>query len=655
MSLPENPGAAPCAMIFKKASQRLLVFHALLLLPLLVWGQQPPKPGRQVDIDFANTWTYTQLRGKVLQKLIGDVQLHQDSVYMYCDSAIIEDKERVFASGNVIIQQGDTAVIFADSLVYLGQLREADLFGDVVLVNGDQKLFTNRLHYDLNTKTATYVDGAVLTNGQSRLSSRRGYYFVEQKEVYFRENVEVTDPEFSLKSDTLKFNVETKTAFFLGPTIIATGESKVFTEGGFYNTETNFAEFNQNAQFVRSDQKATADTIRYDGRFGVYTLQGNAWFEEGARRATADLIQYDEKADKTFLKGNAYLREENQEIYAEEVIYDAKKKSYVTRGRSRISDPPQILEADQVDFDEESGLGIVSGNVVWQDTSAQLSILCAQAAYNRETGFLKASGGRAGRPMLLSILDGDSLYMTADTLMSLRIDTDSIQSDSSRLLLAFNDVRIFKSDLQAICDSLSYSTSDSIFRLFRAPFIWSDTSQFSADTIHMELLDNKINRIFLYSNAFIINSPDEQFFNQIKGRYIEARFEEDELRVMEVSGNAESVYYARDDGGAYIGVNKTECSEMALYFGNNQIERIKFLAEPKSKMDPMRQADHNAMRMEGFNWDGIKPCRPNDLDALFAPACTARVLPAAPLLRPREALSRPGALLREPEENGKRN
>ena len=654
MDCPGKIWAARRAFSCKKVSPRLAFLFLLLASPLLLLAQQPARTGRQVDIDFATTWTYTQLRGKTVQKLIGDVQLHQDSVYMYCDSAIIEDRTRVFASGNVIIQQGDTAVIFADSLVYHSETREADLFGNVVLENGDQRLFTNRLHYDLNTKVATYLSGAVLTNGQSRLSSRRGYYFVEQNEVYFRDNVEVINPEFSMKADTLKFNTALRRAFFLGPTIISTGESKIFTEGGFYDTEVNFAEFNKNAQFLRGDQKATADTIRYDGRFGLYTLQGDAWFEEGERRATADLIQYDEKADKTFLKGNAYLRDENQEVNAEEIIYDAQKKSYVTRGRSRISDPPQILEADQVDFDEDSGLGIAEGNVSWQDTSAQLSIVCATAAYNRESGFLKASGGRANRPLLLSILEGDTLYMTADTLYSLRVDPDSLNTDSSRLLLAFKDVRIFKSDLQAICDSMSYSTVDSIFRFFRAPFIWSDTTQFSADTIHMQLRDNKIDRIFLYSNAFIINSPDERFFNQIKGRYIEAIFEEDELRVMDVSGNAESIYYARDDAGAYIGVNKTACSDMVLYFGNNQIERIKFLAEPKSKMDPMRQADHNTMRMEGFNWDDIQPCRPTDLDALFAPVCP-RTMPAPPPL-PRPTGPRPGALTQEAlRESGSEN
>jgi len=600
------------------------LFFALLICWPAISSAQQSRNKKPVAIDFAQSWSYVQQKGKVLQKLTGEVQLHQDSVFMYCDSALIEDNQRVFAKGHVIIQQGDTAVVFADSLVYHGDTREAELFGNVVLVNGTQQLFTNQLRYNLNTKVATYLNGAVLTNGQSRLSSKKGYYFVEQQEVFFRDEVEVSDPEFSLKSDTLKFNTANKTAYFLGPTIIATAETKVYTESGFYDTQSNFAEFNRNAQFTKGAQQATADTIRYDGRFNVYTLQGNAWFEEGERRATGNLIQHDQKADKTFLKGNAYLKDGLKEINSDEIIYDGSQKTFSTRGRSQVSDPPQILEADLIDFNEADGLGYAFGNIHWQDTSANLAIQCDSIRYNKETGFLLATGGRNKRPLLMNILDGDTLFMSADTLLSKKLESDTSQS----LLLAYHDVRLLKSDLQAICDSLSYNSTDSTFQFFKAPFIWTDTTQFTADTIFMSLRNQKINQILLRNNSFIINSPDELFFNQIKGRHITASFSEDELREMQVAGNAESVYYARDDAGAYIGANKSACSDMWLYFGNNQIQRIKFISEPNARMEPMKQVDHNTLRLDGFHWDDIKPCRPATLDDLFSPACPNRIIPS---------------------------
>ncbi|NUQ24962.1 MAG: hypothetical protein HUU34_13500 [Saprospiraceae bacterium] len=592
----------------------------LLCLPLLA-GAQTTTPRdttkkQPVNVDHADLFQYIQQNKKIIQKLNGNVALSQDSVYMSCDSATIEDNIRVVAQGEVLIQHGDSVSVFSDSLRYDGSSRIAELFGEVILVNGRQKLFTDHLIYDLNTRTATYNTKAVLTLGETQLTSNRGYYYVNTKEVYFKDSVVVVDPRFSLRSDTLKFNTENKTVYFLGPTLVTSDSSRIYCEGGFYDTENNLALFTDNAQYVKGEQKARADSIRYEGRQSIYTLEGNARFVEADRRtAQADIIRYDANKDTYLLKGAAFFQDSLRTISAEEINYDVKKKRYATKGRSRVSDPPQLLDADELDYSSDNGLGIAKGNVIWQDTSAQLTVACELAEYNRETGYLKAVGGRNNRPLLITLIDGDSLFMTADTLVSSK--TDTLASDSTRLLQAYRDVRIFKSNLQALCDSLAYSTVDSIFRLFHNPIVWSDTTQFTADTIHMQLADKQLDAIYLLNNSFIINSPDELFYNQIKGKDITARFDSSELRTMLVVGNAESVYYARDEQGAYIGVNKTACSEMILYFGNNQVNQIKFYTQPQGSFKPMREADHEALKIKGFRW--VTTGRPLNLDMLFEP------------------------------------
>lgn len=596
-----------------------LLVSILILFVLTAYSQtQGPavtKKQDQVTVDYADVFENFQEGKDIIQKLRGNVELRQDSIYMYCDSATITNNTYVVAKGNVVIQQGDTTSVFADSLVYWGDLKQASLFGNVALVNNTQKLFTNRLDYDLTTKTATYFEGATLTNNETQLSSKRGYYYVRNNEVYFRDSVVVIDPEFKLRSDTLKFNTETRTVFFLGPTLIVTDSSKVYCEDGFYDTQNNLAEFRENAQYARgAEQQATAEVIRYDGKNEIYTLEGDARFTDNNQEAIANTIRYEERNDKYFLSGNASYRDSTRNIKAEEIIYDRKNELYSTKGRSRISDPPQILEADAVAYTEGSGFGVASGNIIWQDTSANLTILCDRADYNRQTNYLKATGGQRGRPLLITEVDQDSLFLSSDTLEAVQT-VDTLSKDTIRTLFAYYQVRIYKSNLQAICDSLSYSSTDSTFRLYDDPVIWSDTSQFVADTVDIQLRNDQIDRIFLRNNAFIVNSSDEIFFNQIKGRDITAFFEENELRRMNVQGNAESVYYAKDDVGAYIGVNKIICSEMLMYFGNNNIDQIRFYAQPKASLTPMKQANHEEMKMPGFSWEVRK--RPKNRDDVF--------------------------------------
>jgi lipopolysaccharide export system protein LptA len=608
-------------------------YLSLLLLLLAAWHlpaqtQPPAKSKSQVKVDWADIFENIQQDKKIIQKLRGNVELRQDDIFMYCDSATIEDNNYVIAQGNVIIQQGDTTSAFADSLVYRGDVKLATLFSNVALVNRDQKLFTERLDYDLNTKIATYFEGATLTNNETQLSSKRGYYYVRANEVFFRDSVVVIDPSFSLRADTLKFNTESRTVFFLGPTLITTDSSKIYCEDGFYNTANNLAEFRKNAQYLRKDQRATATIIRYNGNKKEYTLDGDAHFTDTNQDAKADVIRYEEQNDKYFLIGKANYRDSTRNITADEIIYDRKNELYSTKGRSLISDPPQLLEADAVAYAEGRGLGVASGNIIWRDTSANLTILCERADFDRKTNYLKASGGRNGRPMLITLIEEDSLYLSADTLLANQA-IDSIRQDTSRLLFAYHAVRIFKSNLQAVCDSLAYTSQDSIFRLFQEPIIWSDTSQFVADTVHIQLRNERLDQIFLYNNAFIVNSPDEIYFNQIKGRNVIATFEESELRKMDVQGNAESVYYALDEQNAYIGVNKVVCSDMVMYFGNNTIDKIKFYSQPQSTLYPMRQANHKDLEMPGFRWEILLRPKSSD-DVLLVPDALIPLPSSAP-------------------------
>ena len=552
----------------------------------------------------------------------------------------------------------------------------------------------------------------------------------------------VVNPDFTLRSDTLKFNASSKIVTFLAPTLIVQDTARMYTESGFYDINKKYAEFDLNPQYVKNDQKAWADVMTYDGNKEEITLIGNAHFEDSVSVATADVIRHNESTGVTVLEGNAFFHDTDRTLTGDTVTYDARNETYSTRGRSHIVDGEQILDADQVDYINEREVGIATGNVIFTDTLEKMTVICEYAEHSKKRDFLKAHGGRdslgrPARPLLIKVVDGDSLFISADTLMSFvptdsvgrpqlaggslsladsdslalveedgmivsevglpMIDsllfgdadvslevvvTDTVATDSivqtdttvlevvekpidsipgevkqelekeveeiaeiiesppidtfidpadttstplldllgdlefeekdsltvdkepekERVILAFNDVRIYKSDLQALCDSLSYSSRDSMFRLFVDPIIWSDTSQFTANHVRIQLANDAIDRIYMDENSFIVNTPDEVFYNQIKGRNSVAYFDSSELRNVRVVGNAESVYYALDDADAYIGVNKTLCSEMKIIFGNNEVEGIVFYDSPTANLFPMKEADHEGLKLQGFSW-----------------------------------------------------
>jgi len=557
-------------------------------------AEQDTVPERkQVIVDRSDLMEGVVADGEEITYLKGEGILRQGDVYMYCDSATMIDNN-VIAQGNVIIQQGDSLNIFSDSLYYQGDDRIADLHGDVRLDNKGQRLFTEHLNYNLKTKIAEYFTRSLLTNDTTYLESNRGTYLVNTDEAFFRDSVVVIDTAFVMRTDSVDFSTETGILTFIAPTLITQNESRIYCERGFYDTKESYAEFLQNAEYIKEEQQATADIIIYDGKKEEFILKGNAQFYEEDKVATAKVIRYEEKTKLTYLEGDAKYKDAEKEIVGDRIRYDSEEETFDTQGRSTIVDGNQILIADTVNY--VGALGIATGNVIWTDTVDQITIESERIDYNKDTDYVKASGGR---PLLISVVDDDTLFMRSDTLISLMEN----EADSARTLIGYKKVRIFKTNLQAVCDSLVYQTKDSLFSFYQNPIIWSDTSQFYADTVLMQMKNEEIDKIYLNNNAYIINSPDEIYFNQIKGKNMTAYFKDDELRKMRVVDDAESIYYIIDDDDAYSGVNKCVCSSMLINFGDNEISDIFFYTNPTSNLYPMRKADHNALKLPGFRWD----------------------------------------------------
>lgn len=595
---------------------RTVLFSCLLgslLAPALLRSQvvipSSPDTTQKIRVESSLFGEYFLREGRYVQKLSGMVRLRHGNTLILCDTALLDVNDARLV-GNVLIEQSDSLRLYGDSALYFGDQRTCDIFGDVVLVKGYKELFTNRLHYDFKTKMATYWEGGTMTNGKSQLTSTRGYYNVERKMVYLGGEVVVVDPEFTMRTDTLTYSTETQIVRFVAPTLISQRGSRLYCEAGFYDLEQNFAVFEGTPQYEQDGQRGRAKKIRYNGARQEYVLEGEAFVEEPARGRSvrAEVIRYKVETEEAVFIGNVFYQDSAQAISGAEVHYDRRAQQYQIRGRGRVSDPPYIIEADSLAFNSELGNGLAVGQVEWRDTAQGYILLAHRADYNRATSFVHAYGafddkGEAGRPLMLSLIEGDTLYLSADTLLSFRPDTLA----NDRVLLAYTDVRIFKKDLQASCDSLAYHTADSVFYFFkkeRLPVLWADTSQFSADTLMLRLSNSRISEMLLRENTLVVQSEDARMYNQIKGRFNTVLFEQNEAREMHVEGNAEALYYVVDEDGRYMGLNKSECAEMRLYFENRRVSGVKLYGEPKGKLSPMRQVGLvETQKLDGFFWE----------------------------------------------------
>ena len=438
--------------------------------------------------------------------------------------------------GNVIFEH-EGAKIYCDSAWLFSRENKIQSFNNVKVNQGDSLfLWGDYLEYEGNTKLAK-VTG---------------------------EEVKLDDTEMILTTTRLDFDRKQSLAYYQNGGRIV-NEDNVLTSGtGYYHTHSKFFEFKDSVVLTNPRYTIECDTLRYSSHTRVAYFVGPTnitsdssyiYCENGNYNTVSDIAQFREKA---------YLYEDNKYLTGDSLYYEKHNEFGEAFQHVRIHD---TLE----DYVVTGGYG--------QFLGAQDSV------------FVTID------PIYSVFSDGDSLHIHGDTLTA-HARNDSL--GEYRQIKIYRGVKIYKSDLQGKCDSLSYSTRDSAFHLYHDPIIWSDSSQVTGDTIFLTLSNNKLDSLKIYFNGFILSENELGMYDQIKGRNMFGKFKDNQLRRVYVSGNGQTIYFPKDDKDEYIGMNRSICSNILIKLKDNQVKSITFLNKPEAKLHPLKEAQGALTELEGL-------------------------------------------------------
>ena len=506
----------------------------------------------RIELLNANTLEFDKEKGDA-KRLLGNVSFKHDNAILYCDSAYLYPDNSLDAFSNVHIQQGDTLNLYGQVLNYNGNTKKALLNRDVRLIDKDIVLTSNVLNYDLNSNLANYAGNGKIVNKENTLTSEFGYYYAKTKDFYFKRNVVLVNPQYVVKCDTLKYNTLTKISYFLSPTTIVSKENTIYCENGWYDTQKNIAQFTKNARLSNPKQQLKGDSLYYNRNKGYGKAMRNIEIRDTAENIiiTGDLGEYFEVEDNSIVTGKALLIQ----------LYD-KDSLFLHADLLRATTDSALLLAKMPKAPE-----IKSG----KEKKKKESTTAAQA-----NGFLPAK--------------------------------------ASRVLMAYHKVKFYKSDMQGKCDSLIFSYKDSTMQLYTDPVLWADKNQLTSDSITIHTYDGKMKSMDLKTNAFMTSQEDSLRFNQIRGKSMHGIFANNELRRINVNGNGQTIYYAKDKD-AMIGVNKTDCSNMIILIKENKIDRITFITKPDATLFPIEELSPKDLLLRDFKWHGH--LRPINRYAIF--------------------------------------
>ena len=609
-----------------------------------------------------------------------DVIIRQDRTYFYSDSISLNTITGIMeAFGRVHINDADSVHIYTNYLRYRGKERTAFLKGNVKVTDGSGVLTTEQLDYDMNTSVGVYKSGGKLVNGQTVLTSTRGTYYGDTRDVTFFKNVLLVDPQYRITTDSLLYNTSTRIANFVVPTVITSGnDRKIVTTDGSYNMDSRQAYFGTRSTIVDSTTTLIADEVAYDDRNGFGEARGNAILKDSVQGIVviANNIKTN-KSESAFLatvNPLAIMAQEGDSTYvASDTIYSG-----------RLTDRIQGRDYKDIESDEHTPV-LDSANYNVPNTVDEEIRPHMRRELLPENNRLQtrpqpvSTAPRAGTNNLNRILDvepdstSEGLVATADTLINpvdrgkttpsvldrgIAVQRDSAsanrgrpgmpdfslptatmeesdqpeeEDNKNRFVEAYYNVRIYNDSLQAVCDSMFYSSQDSIFRLLRDPIVWSNSSnqflQLTGDTIFVHTLNRKPSKIDVWKDAMAISQPlvngiagNTNYYNQITGNYLFAYFTDGEMDSVQSRYNAQSIYYLLDEQEKYLGVNQQQSEILDFYFENKQLLKIVGRMDVQGTTYPMGQVNHTSIRLPGYQLHN--DLRPKSKYDLFAPEIT---------------------------------
>ena len=440
--------------------------------------------------------------------------------------------------GNVVFTQNETT-IYCDSAHFYRRQNSVEAIGHVRIIEGDSITITgSRLTYNGDDKTAKL---------------RRNVVFTKLKTA-------------TLYTDNLDYARVPNRAYYFNGGRLVDSINVLTSKKGYYNVNSNLASFKGDVKVTNPDYTMYADSMQYNSRTkDIYFVSETTVINKDSSRA----------------------------VYQGGTYNTLTKVSDLHEGTGESED--YTIEGDKYDLDAIRNVGRVRGNVVMTSKKENLIIYGQASDYFRDKGITKVYNNA----FVAKITDdNDTLYMTADTLVSI----DHKDPEKKRIL-AYHGVKIFKRDLQGIADSLEYRAADSTIYFYKDPVLWTQGNQLTADSISMLIENNTISKMFLIDNAFVISEDTLKNFNQIKGREMTAEFAGENISTVYVEGNGESLYFMLDEKDlSFTGMNKIICSSMTIRFREGKVNNLSFYKKPEGNFVPPHELKKEQKIMKGFEW-----------------------------------------------------
>lgn len=465
-------------------------------------------------------------------------------------SPLNPDPDAQILVGNVAFRH-DSVYMYCDSACFYEKTNSLEAFDNVKMVQGDTLfLYGDYLFYDGNTQIAQV-----------------------------RYNVRMENKNTTLLTDSLNYDRIYNLGYYFEGGTLMDEENVLTSEWGEYSPATKVSVFNYDVKLVNPQFTLTSDTLRYNTATKVANIVG-----------PSDIVS------------------DANHIYSELGFYNTQIGQAELLNRSILTNEGKKLTGDSLFYDRVKGFGEAFDNVVMTDTVNKNMLTGDYCYYNELTKYAIATQ----KAVAVDYSQGDSLFVHADTLQmyTFHLNTDSM----SRETRAYHKVRMYRTDVQGVCDSLVFSSKDSCLTMYYDPILWNNNQQLLGEKIMIYMNDSTIDWAHIWNQALSVEQMDSVNYNQVTGKEMKAYFKDGEMRQVDVIGSVRLVYYPMESDSTLIGMNVSETSLLNMFLENRKMKKMIMSPKSNGTLYPMHQLPPDKMKLDNFAWfDYIRPLNKQDI------------------------------------------
>ena len=580
-----------------------------------------------------------------LIKAYGDVVLVRDSTVLRTDTLNYDRAAEMayYFDGGTI--KDDKNTLTSQIGVYHVSEDKADFYLDVHAHNPDYQMYSDTLYYQTVTKVITVQGSTNIYGNNNKIYTERGAYDTQSGISDFYWNNRISYGRRMLRADTLHYERNEGYARAMSNVEIqdSVQQSAVYGDFAEYFERQDSIIFPRNPKAVQLLEKDTlftrSDTMMVTRRSSLvaYLAAKKAGEQssdddgqEERQRILSDLPDMfgrmkrtaadttatadEDTATDSLVAGSSETIDTLATAEAVDSLANLSPRALKKAEKARQRAEKQRLKEEKRRIREEkreAKLRAETGEKEPSDTLERMDSL-----------LVVADSLLAGKDMLPVdssgvVVPGDSLSAGIDAPDTLSWNRES--DDSLRVMRAFHQVRFFKRDMAGVADSVFYDQKTGIMSLFKDPAIFSGDNQVTADSIHVkrDLERNVLDSIILVKNAFILSrdARDPGAYNQVRGNTMRGKIIDNDLRVVNVIGNAQTIYYSYDSQGKSVGVNHSDASKMKVFMKASQVQRIRFEKDPSGTMfSDGKNAPEESRQLKGFLIrEDERPMAPEDI------------------------------------------